>query len=100
MSDIRLKARRTLSDPDGLLWSARDLFPLQYYRDPFNILTATGSCPFRCHFCSVAAVWEGRRRMRSPGRIVAELEGLALDYSAEYVFFTDDLFTLDRACVP
>ena len=40
------------------------------------MLTATGSCPYRCPFCSASAIWEGRRRARSPKSVVGELRQL------------------------
>ena len=96
---VRLNARAELSCPDELLRPARDLFPTEFYRDKWNVLTATGSCPYRCPFCSAASLWHGRRRMRSPKSIVAELEELSSDYGVDRVFFTDDLFTMDKRWV-
>jgi len=96
---VRTNPRAALSDPDQLPRPARDLFPTEFYRDKWNVLTATGSCPFRCPFCSAASLWQGRRRMRSPGSIAAELRDLSADYGVDRVFFTDDLFTTDKAWV-
>ncbi|HEY5549557.1 MAG TPA: radical SAM protein [Coriobacteriia bacterium] len=96
---VRANPRVALSDPDELPRPARDLFPTEFYRDKWNVLTATGSCPFRCPFCSAASLWQGRRRMRSPGSIAAELRDLSADYGVDRVFFTDDLFTMDKAWV-
>jgi anaerobic magnesium-protoporphyrin IX monomethyl ester cyclase len=91
--------RADLSHPDDLPRPARDLFPLEFYQDAWNVLTATGSCPYRCSFCSASSLWHGRRRMRSPEHIVAELEELVAVHQVERVFFTDDIFTLDRRWV-
>jgi anaerobic magnesium-protoporphyrin IX monomethyl ester cyclase len=96
---IRVNPRAALSSPDDLPRPARDLFPIEFYRDKWNVLTATGSCPFRCPFCSAASLWHGRRRMRSPESIVAELRDLADGYGVDEVFFTDDLFTMDKRWV-
>jgi len=96
---IRVNPRAELPNPDDLPRPARDLFPTEFYRDKWNVLTATGSCPFRCPFCSAASLWQGRRRMRSPESIVAELTDLSRDYGVDSVFFTDDLFTMNKAWV-
>lgn len=91
-----INARRSLQHPDELLFPARELFPIDFYEDKFNVLTATGSCPYRCPFCSAAAIWEGRRLARSPKSVVDELQMLQRDYGVDYVFFSDDIFTLNK----
>jgi radical SAM superfamily enzyme YgiQ (UPF0313 family) len=96
---VRVNPRAELSSPDDLARPARDLFPIEFYQDKWNVLTATGSCPFKCPFCSAASLWQGRRRMRSPGSIVAELRELWEDYGVSQVFFTDDLFTMNKRWV-
>jgi len=94
-----INERRPLQHPDDLLFPARELFPVGFYEDKYNVLTATGSCPYRCPFCSAAAIWEGRRLARSPRSIVAELRVLQDDHGVDYVFFSDDIFTLDHGWV-
>lgn len=89
-------ARRELLDPDSLGLPARDLLSLEFYADPFNVLTARGGCPYRCPFCSASHIWSGRHRPRSPRAVVDELETLIRGYGASYVFFVDDIFTLRR----
>lgn len=96
---LRRNPRAALASPDDLPRPARDLFPSEFYRDAWNVLTATGSCPYRCPFCSAASLWQGRRRMRSPEGIVAEISDLVRDHGIDRVFFTDDLFTIDRRWV-
>jgi len=96
---VRVNPRAALSSPDELPRPARDLFPMEFYKDKWNVLTATGSCPFRCPFCSAAALWHGRRLMRSPAGVVEELRELSRDHGVDRVFFTDDLFTMDKRWV-
>lgn len=91
--------RAPLPHPDDLPAPSRDLFPTDFYQDSWNILTATGSCPYRCPFCSASSLWEGRRRTRSVDSIVAEVSDLRARYGVERVFFTDDLFTMNRRWV-
>lgn len=95
----RVNERRALQHPDDLLLPARELFPLDFYEEKYNVLTATGSCPYRCPFCSAAAIWEGRRNARSPQSVVDELRVLQREHGVEYVFFSDDIFTLDKTWV-
>jgi len=98
-ADVRLNPRAGLPHPDALPLPARDLFPLAFYKEQFTLLTATGSCPYSCPFCSGAHVWQGRRRARSPESIMAELDLLIREYGATEIFFSDDIFTLNRRWV-
>lgn len=96
---LHVNERGPLPNPDDLPYPARGVFPLELYTNAINVLTATGSCPYKCPFCSAASIWEGRRKMRSPESIVGELEMLINDYGVDYVFFTDDIFTLNKQWV-
>lgn len=96
---IKLNLRRELLNPDTLPYPARELFPLELYEEKWNISTARGGCPFRCPFCSASAIWEGRRRPRSPENIIAELRLLYEYYGADYTFFAEDLFTVNKKWV-
>lgn len=88
--------RATIAAPDALPRPSRDLFPTEFYHDKWNVLTATGSCPYRCPFCSASALWKGRRVMRDPADIAAEVAELVQQEGADRIFFTDDLFTLNK----
>lgn len=91
--------RRRLLSPDELPYPARDLFPIEFYQEKWNILTARGSCPFKCSFCSASHIWEGRRRPRSIPSTIDELKVLIEYYGARHVFFTDDIFTVNKKWV-
>jgi radical SAM superfamily enzyme YgiQ (UPF0313 family) len=93
---VHLHERAELPHPDDLPRPARELFPIEFYHDQWNVLTATGSCPYRCPFCSASSLWQGRRRMRSPESIAAELSDLWHFHGVDQVFFTDDIFTINR----
>ncbi|MCE5190205.1 MAG: B12-binding domain-containing radical SAM protein [Actinomycetia bacterium] len=88
-----------LRAPEDMPEPQRGIFPIELYEDKWNVLTATGSCPYRCPFCSAASLWQGRRRMRDPAHIVAEIRDLTATYGVSDVFFTDDIFTLNRRWV-
>ena len=96
---VHVNERAALPHPDELPRPARDLFVPELYKDKWNIVTATGSCPYRCPFCSASSLWKGRRRMRTPSDIAAEIAELWRDYRVDRVFFTDDIFTLNRRWV-
>lgn len=96
---VVVNERAELPHPDELPRPARDLFVPELYKDKWNIVTATGSCPYRCPFCSASSLWKGRRRMRTPSDIAAEIDELWRDFGVDRVFFTDDIFTLNRRWV-
>lgn len=53
-------------------------------------------CPFACEFCSTAPYWSRRHRVKSPQRIVREIQLVRELYGAARVHFTHDLFTTNR----
>ena len=91
--------RRAPMHADEVGLPARDLLSLDFYADPFSVLTARGGCPYRCPFCSASFIWRGVHRQRSAQAVVDEIEMLARDYGARSVFFVDDIFTLDQRWV-
>lgn len=90
---------RPLLEADEVGRPARDLLSLEFYSEPYTVLTARGGCPYRCPFCSASHIWGGTRRPRSPQAVVDELEYLTDEYGAQHVFFNDDIFTLRREWV-
>ena len=75
---------------------ARQLLSLEFYEDAHNVLAARGGCPYHCPFCSASYIWGGHRRMRPVADILDEVDEVIRDYGAQYVFFVDDILTLDR----
>jgi radical SAM superfamily enzyme YgiQ (UPF0313 family) len=96
---ININKRRELSTLNESHYPARELFPIDFYREKFNVLTARGGCPYKCPFCSGSSIWNGRRIERDPERVVAEIRMIIERYGADYIFFTDDIFTLNRKWV-
>lgn len=90
-----LNERREPMPPEQIGEPARDLLSLEFYADAFNVLTARGGCPYRCPFCSASYIWSGKHRQRSAAAVVDEVERLVRDHGAGFVFFVDDIFTLD-----
>jgi len=72
----------------------REKYHFQFWTSPYLVETARG-CPYRCKFCSVWAFHRGRCRVKSPERVLEELEGRLGDVVA----FVDDNFlqSLPRA---
>ena len=103
---IRTPPRLRTENLDGLAFPAYDSFDLSLYKSPevpeqYRSLTGTHvlssrGCPFHCGFCSVNRFFEGRWARRSPGNVADELEHLIEDLHIHHVYFSDDLFTLDR----
>ena len=56
-------------------------------------------CPFQCSFCSTAPFWKRRHRVKSPERILAELQTVQKLFGTNRVHFTHDLLTTDRQWV-
>ncbi len=56
-------------------------------------------CPFKCNFCVTAPYWKRRHRIKSPARIIAELDYFQRCYGRRDFNFTHDLFTTDRRWV-
>jgi anaerobic magnesium-protoporphyrin IX monomethyl ester cyclase len=62
------------------------------------ILTSR-SCPFTCNFCACHKTMGRKFRMRSPKRVVGEIEYLHREYGINYFGFIDDNFNLDKSHV-
>lgn len=64
-------------------------------RRPCAHVETSRGCPYRCSFCSVWRFHQGKCRMRSPERVVREIQ----EIEAPNVFFCDDNFLAnpDRA---
>lgn len=87
LDDSPLPARHLVDD-------YREEYHFQFWTSPYPVETARG-CPYRCKFCSVWAFHRGKCRVKSPGRVLEELEGRLGDVVA----FVDDNFlqSLSRA---
>lgn len=66
----------------------RDLYPQRYYFDA--VLTSKG-CPYRCEFCSVWKMSNGRYQMRPVEEVLDELAQIR----ARHLFFVDDNLAID-----
>ncbi|MCP4649289.1 MAG: radical SAM protein [PVC group bacterium] len=96
--------RQYIKNLDEIPFPARDLLPMQTYKAPislgspgrpFTSVLATRGCPFKCHYCSLTAMW-GNQRRRSVENVLDELEELQEKYGIKYVSFVDDLLVVNK----
>ncbi len=58
---------------------------------PLASIRTSKGCPFRCNFCALWKISDGKYRTRQPEQVVAELEGI----QEPFVFFADDESLVD-----
>ena len=63
------------------------------YMKPLASIRTSKGCPFRCNFCALWKIADGRYLKRGPEKIVEELATI----DEEYVFFADDESLVDAA---
>ncbi|MDD5506207.1 MAG: radical SAM protein [Candidatus Omnitrophica bacterium] len=63
-----------------------------------SMLVSRG-CPYFCSFCAVHQTMGRRFRVKSPERVVSEMEYLKEKYSLEGIWFKDSIFNLDKKWV-
>jgi anaerobic magnesium-protoporphyrin IX monomethyl ester cyclase len=94
--------------PKNPSWSslsapARDLIDLTPYRDAWtaahgsfstNVVSSRG-CPFQCNWCA-KPISGNRYQLRSAWSVAAELHKLKSQYNVDHIWFSDDIFALDR----
>ena len=56
-------------------------------------------CPFGCYYCSTQAFWGRKYRLKSPGRIIAEIKDAVENFGARHFIFTHDMFTFNKKSV-
>jgi radical SAM superfamily enzyme YgiQ (UPF0313 family) len=79
--------------PDRSLTKAyRHAYYSEYMQPLASIRTSKG-CPFRCNFCALWKIADGRYLKRKPEKIVQELA----EIEEEFVFFADDESLVDTA---
>jgi len=97
--------------PQNPSWSAlpapaRDLIDLAPYRDAWiashgffsTNLVASRGCPFQCNWCA-KPISGSRFQSRDPQSVAAELHNLSATHHVQHVWFSDDIFALDRRWV-
>jgi len=92
--------RAFIEDLDSLPFPAFHLWPIEHFKKYgkiiFPVMTSRG-CTFWCDFCSAVRMFGRKYRMRSPKKVVDELEFLYKKYGEDQYTFYDDAFTVSQA---
>ena len=89
-----------VKDLDELPQPAYHLMPIKEYycvvavRHPFMTISSTRGCRYNCFFCY--RPYGRLYRMRSPVKVVDEIEYLMKEYGVKEILFQDEEFTLER----
>ncbi len=85
--------RAFYDDLDRLPVCDYDLFddPSRYAK---SIVSSRG-CPYSCIYCSTRQMWK-KWRGRSAGNVVGEMLSLHERYGAEQIYFSDDIFIVNK----
>jgi radical SAM superfamily enzyme YgiQ (UPF0313 family) len=96
-SGLHYTAERPLiANLDELAMPARHLtqrYRFHYhlgFQKPFSIMETARGCPYRCDFCSVWKFFQGKCRMKSPERVLKEIQSI----QEKFIFLADDNFLL------
>jgi anaerobic magnesium-protoporphyrin IX monomethyl ester cyclase len=98
---VHTPKRPPLRHLDVLPFPARDLIDMHQYRDAWksmhgrfsvNIVASRG-CPYRCNWCA-KPIYGDTFSVRSPLSVTEEMLHLKHEYSAEHLWFADDIFGL------
>lgn len=102
---FRNAVRPLVTDLDSLPFPDREVFDREHLlrgeRGAMSLLAGRG-CPYGCAYCCNPAFQRLYRgggkwvRRRSAENILAEIKSLADSYPIKFLYFDDDVFTLDR----
>ena len=85
-----------IEDLDQLPIPLYELYPIHDLGLTLMRVEAGRGCPFNCTFCSTAAFFQRSYRLKSPERIVREMDLLYARYGITEFKLDHDLFTVDR----
>jgi radical SAM superfamily enzyme YgiQ (UPF0313 family) len=85
-----------IEDLDSLPIPLYDLYPIPELDLDLLRVEAGRGCPFSCTFCSTASFFQRSYRLKSPERLVREMDLLHARYGATEFKLDHDLFTVDR----
>lgn len=98
---IKTAQRQIIKDLDQLPQPAWDLVKIDEYKNiwlthnkyfSLNIATTRG-CPFKCNWCA-KPIYGNRYNVRSPQKVVDEIEFLQKNFSVNHFWMCDDIFGL------
>jgi radical SAM superfamily enzyme YgiQ (UPF0313 family) len=85
-----------VDDLDALPLLDYDLYPVADLGLDLLRVEAGRGCPFACYFCSTATFFQRRYRLKSPERLVMELDTLRDRYAPREFKLDHDLFTVNK----
>lgn len=100
-----------VADLDSLPSAAWDLLPMNKYRahnwhclddpdhrSPYAVIYTGLGCPYHCHYCNIHALYDGKPglRLRSPHRVLADIDRLHQQYHVRHIKIMDELFVINR----
>lgn len=100
-----------VQDLDSLPSAAWDLLPMDRYRahnwhcfddldhrSPYAVIYTSLGCPFHCHYCNIHALYgeQAGFRLRSPDRVVADIDHLYQTYQVRHIKILDELFVINK----
>jgi anaerobic magnesium-protoporphyrin IX monomethyl ester cyclase len=100
---VRTPARRLMKSLDLLPFPARDLSDMDKYRSVwkrahgfFSLnLVASRGCPYKCNWCA-RPIYGNSFNVRSPESVALEMLELRDRFGADYLWFADDLFGIQK----
>ncbi len=93
---IRNRNAPAIRDLDCLPLPAFDLDPDLKNRAGGIHLEIGRGCPFTCTFCSTNDFFRRNFRLKSPGKMIEQIEFIKQEYGIRYFSFVHDMYTLDR----
>ena len=92
----REKNSRSYEDLDTLPIPSYDKYPINDLSMNNIQIDAGRGCPFECTFCSTATFFGRQYRLKSPQRLVREMDLLNTRYGFTTFILNHDLFTVDK----
>ena len=69
--------------------------PYQYKRSPYTVSVSSRSCPYKCTFCGIHAIWGWDFRAHSAEYVVNEIRYLQENWGIKNIKYHDDNFLVD-----
>lgn len=97
------KPAQFIKDLNLLPFPSRHLLPNHLYKSPdskkFSTIIAMRGCPGSCSYCSTKLLFGKKVRLRSPSKVLEEIDICVKKYGVKQLSFLDDTFTSDKAWV-
>ena len=96
--------REFIENLDDLPFPSRDLMDNQRYtlpviNEPYTLIISSRGCPYDCIYCTAHTYYGKKLRLRSPEKIVEEMEEIVTRDKVRNITMWSDTFTLDKPFV-